>query len=92
MVASRRRGLLAPVGRPEIADGERLDVDAIVAAIEDSGRIATAETSIDAIVARLTLQARPGDTVVLMSNGAFGGIYDRVLVSLSARVMDHERT
>jgi UDP-N-acetylmuramate: L-alanyl-gamma-D-glutamyl-meso-diaminopimelate ligase len=28
--------------------------------------------------------ARPGDSVVLLSNGAFGGIYDRLREALSA--------
>jgi UDP-N-acetylmuramate: L-alanyl-gamma-D-glutamyl-meso-diaminopimelate ligase len=77
--------ILAPVGRPEIADGERLDVEVLVRAIAKTGREAHAAPSIDAIVERLTAEARPGDTVVLMSNGAFGGIYDRVLVSLVVR-------
>jgi UDP-N-acetylmuramate: L-alanyl-gamma-D-glutamyl-meso-diaminopimelate ligase len=36
---------------------------------------------IDAIVAA----ARPGDHVVIMSNGAFGGIHDKLLARLSAR-------
>ena len=79
--------ILAPVGRKEIGAEERLDVAAIVAAIESSGRTASAAPSIEAIIARLVGETRAEDTVVLMSNGAFGGIYDRVLVSLSARAM-----
>ncbi len=77
--------ILAPVGRPEIEDAERLDVASIVESIASTGRSATAAPSIDAIVEQLRAEARPGDTVVLMSNGAFGGIYDRVLVSLALR-------
>jgi UDP-N-acetylmuramate: L-alanyl-gamma-D-glutamyl-meso-diaminopimelate ligase len=77
--------LLAPVGRPEIAEGERLDLDVIATEIRASGRVAETPRDVDAIVARVTDVTRPGDTVVLMSNGAFGGIYDRVLISLTAR-------
>ncbi|MBW2463256.1 MAG: UDP-N-acetylmuramate:L-alanyl-gamma-D-glutamyl-meso-diaminopimelate ligase, partial [Deltaproteobacteria bacterium] len=80
--------ILAPVGRPEIADGERLDIQALARAIAVAPRTASAAPSIDAIVEQITAEARPGDTVVLMSNGAFGGIYDRVLVSLSARAIE----
>jgi UDP-N-acetylmuramate: L-alanyl-gamma-D-glutamyl-meso-diaminopimelate ligase len=77
--------ILAPVGRPEIGDEERLDVEGIAEAITARGRSATAAPSIDAIVEQLRAETRRGDTVVLMSNGAFGGIYDRVLVSLATR-------
>lgn len=77
--------LIAPVGRPEIADAERLDVEEIAARIKSAGRDAAAAPDIDAIVDRIAQSARPGDTVVLMSNGSFGGIYDRVLVALAER-------
>ncbi|RLB54343.1 MAG: UDP-N-acetylmuramate:L-alanyl-gamma-D-glutamyl-meso-diaminopimelate ligase, partial [Deltaproteobacteria bacterium] len=80
--------ILAPVGRPEIAAEERLDIEALAQEIAVAPRTASAAPSIDAIVEQITAEARPGDTVVLMSNGAFGGIYDRVLVSLSARAIE----
>jgi UDP-N-acetylmuramate: L-alanyl-gamma-D-glutamyl-meso-diaminopimelate ligase len=34
------------------------------------------------MVAAVKAAARPGDVVVAMSNGAFGGICDRLLVAL----------
>jgi UDP-N-acetylmuramate: L-alanyl-gamma-D-glutamyl-meso-diaminopimelate ligase len=33
----------------------------------------------------ITAAARPGDVVVAMSNGAFGGIWDRLLAALGGR-------
>ena len=39
---------------------------------------------IDAIVAASSTAARPGDTVVVMSNGAFGGIHEKLLAALAA--------
>ena len=80
-----RRALLAPVGRPEIADSERLDVADIARRIAEGGGRAEAPPSIDALLWRLVAEARPGDTVVLMSNGTFGGLHDRLLVALTAR-------
>jgi UDP-N-acetylmuramate: L-alanyl-gamma-D-glutamyl-meso-diaminopimelate ligase len=71
--------LLAPVGRPEIPDDEKLDVAAIAAQIAAAGRRAEAPPSIDAIIDRVLSYARPGDTVVAMSNGAFGNIHSRLL-------------
>lgn len=74
--------VIAPVGRPEIATSERLDVDAIASALRARGKDAHAATSIDEVAMRLTGAARPGDAIVLMSNGHFGGVYDRVLADL----------
>lgn len=71
--------LLPPVGRPEIADDERLDVAAMARAIGSRGPQAEALGSVDDIVGRVKEVASAGDTVVAMSNGAFGGIYDKLL-------------
>ena len=79
------RVILAPVGRPEIAEGERLDVGKIAAALRAAGRHADAALSVDAIVDAVAAGARPGDTVLLLSNGAFGGIYDKLRAALSQR-------
>jgi len=77
--------LLAPVGRPEIADDERLDTAALAAAIGDAGGAARATRDLDELVTHLVAAAREGDVVVLMSNGSFGGIYDRVIAELATR-------
>lgn len=74
--------ILAPVGRPEIEDDERLDVARIAAAI---GPHASAPADLDAVLERTLEQSKPGDTVGLMSNGAFGGLHDRLLAALAAR-------
>lgn len=75
--------ILAPLGRATIPEGERLDVDAIAAAIRARGGDALAAPDLDAALAAVVLRARPGDTVVLMSNGDFGGLHDRVLAALA---------
>jgi len=79
------RVVLAPVGRPEIPDGERLDTGKIAAALRAAGKQADAAASVDAIVASIAADARPGDTVLLLSNGAFGGIYEKLRAALEAR-------
>ncbi len=40
--------------------------------------------SIDAIVARIVAEAAPGDSVVIMSNGGFGGIHQKLVAALQA--------
>lgn len=77
--------LLAPVGRTEIADAERLDVGALADALRAAGVRAEAPADHGALLETLVREARPGDTVVLMSNGDFGGLHDRVLAALALR-------
>ncbi len=79
--------ILAPVGRPEIPDEERLSVEAVAAAIEANGGRAEAPKAIEDCARRLVEASAPGDTIVLMSNGPFGGIYDQVLAGLAERVI-----
>jgi UDP-N-acetylmuramate: L-alanyl-gamma-D-glutamyl-meso-diaminopimelate ligase len=49
------------------------------------GRQATVADSVDKLVAQVLNAARPGDHVLCMSNGAFGGIHDKLLDALKAR-------
>jgi UDP-N-acetylmuramate: L-alanyl-gamma-D-glutamyl-meso-diaminopimelate ligase len=72
--------LLAPVDRPErFAPGEALDVASLARALSSSGHPSFAESSPDAIVARLKEISGPGDVVAVFSSGGFGGIYDKLL-------------
>jgi UDP-N-acetylmuramate: L-alanyl-gamma-D-glutamyl-meso-diaminopimelate ligase len=76
------RVLLAPLGRTNVPEGERLDVARLV---QELGEKARAMPSVEAIVAAVVAEARPGDTVALFSNGAFGGIHERLLGELARR-------
>jgi len=75
--------LLAPVGRPEIPEEQRLDVAAVAESIRQFGGRAQACESHQQIVDRVAEETRCGDTVVVMSNGAFGNIHQRILDRLS---------
>lgn len=41
-------------------------------------------TELDTLVMQIVEAARPGDTIVVMSNGSFGGIHDKLLGALAA--------
>lgn len=41
-------------------------------------------TTIDGMVTEVVAQAKPGDRIVVMSNGGFGGIHDRLLSALES--------
>jgi len=74
--------LLAPLGRQNVPEGERLDLDRLA---RDLGPKASTMTSLDDVVTRLVGAARPGDTIALFSNGAFGGIHAKIVSALEVR-------
>ncbi len=49
------------------------------------GAKAVTEPSVDALLARLLAELKPGDQVLIMSNGGFGGLHQRLLEALQAR-------
>ena len=64
------------------ADSERLDVEALVSALNTNGRSARHLPDADAIVASIAPELRSGDVVALLSNGGFGGIYEKLPAAL----------
>lgn len=80
--ASADVSILAPVGRNEIAAEDKLDIEAIAEAIRERGRGAQACASVDEAVEAAAREAKPGDTIVVMSNGRFEDAPDRILLAL----------
>jgi UDP-N-acetylmuramate: L-alanyl-gamma-D-glutamyl-meso-diaminopimelate ligase len=74
--------VLAPVYRTSLPADERLSVEDLVRDLERAGRRARHIEGTDRIVETVAREARPGDVVVAMSNGAFDGIHDRLLAAL----------
>ncbi len=60
-----------------------LDWDA-AAALAPLGERARVADAIDPLVAQIAAAARPGDHIVCMSNGGFGGVHDKLLAALRA--------
>ncbi len=63
----------------QIPANERLHPEQVVADIQLAGVPAYYEADASAIVARLGPLLKPGDVVVIFSNGGFGGIYQKLL-------------
>jgi UDP-N-acetylmuramate: L-alanyl-gamma-D-glutamyl-meso-diaminopimelate ligase len=85
--APANEAILAPVGRAEIPEAERLSVTVIGKEIETRGGVAFTPVGVDAIVDLVAERASPGDTVVLMSNGGFGNIYEKLPARLVTRAI-----
>jgi UDP-N-acetylmuramate: L-alanyl-gamma-D-glutamyl-meso-diaminopimelate ligase len=70
-------------GAERIPEGERMAPEEVVAALRAAGRVAEYVPEVDAIVSRLAGTCRAGDLVLLMSNGGFGGIQEKLRTALS---------
>jgi UDP-N-acetylmuramate: L-alanyl-gamma-D-glutamyl-meso-diaminopimelate ligase len=69
----------------QIAEEERLDPEAIVDAIAESGRPAFYEPGADAIVNRLVPLLKEKDIVTVFSNGGFDDIHEKLLERLRGK-------
>jgi UDP-N-acetylmuramate: L-alanyl-gamma-D-glutamyl-meso-diaminopimelate ligase len=67
-----------------LPEGERLNVNAIINALKRAGKPAQQLESADKIVETVAPQLKSGDVVVLLSNGGFGGIYEKLPQKLKA--------
>ncbi|HEX5037763.1 MAG TPA: UDP-N-acetylmuramate:L-alanyl-gamma-D-glutamyl-meso-diaminopimelate ligase [bacterium] len=74
----------APYLAEKIPEDERLHPEQIVADLKARGKKAFFLPSLDEIVALIQRDAKPGDVVCFMSNGGFGGIYDRTIQALKS--------
>jgi UDP-N-acetylmuramate: L-alanyl-gamma-D-glutamyl-meso-diaminopimelate ligase len=54
-------------------------------AVSSMGDRVRLTASIEELVQDLTAEARSGDHVLIMSNGGFGGLHDKLLAALRAR-------
>jgi UDP-N-acetylmuramate: L-alanyl-gamma-D-glutamyl-meso-diaminopimelate ligase len=78
--------ILASVFRAEaIPEEERLEPSAVVAKLRAMKKPARELADADAIVAAVVPELKPGDVVAILSNGGFGGIYDKLPQQLRNR-------
>ena len=75
--------LIAQVFRSKLPETERLSVAQLVRDLHSRGQSAREAESIDDIIGAIVREHRPGDLVVIMSNGAFGGIHHKLLRALA---------
>jgi UDP-N-acetylmuramate: L-alanyl-gamma-D-glutamyl-meso-diaminopimelate ligase len=77
---------LAPLyHRDRLAPQDRLDLDALAADLSAAGTPTRACASLDEVETGLLAAASPGDAVVTMSSGSFGGLAQRLVAGFAAR-------
>ena len=75
--------IVGAVFRASICDDERLSEAQLVVDLVAGGTRARHLADVSETVSVVAAEARPGDHVVVMSNGAFGGIHQRLLDQLA---------
>ena len=62
---------------------QRLDEDKLLADIQAAGTDAYVGKNVDDIVAHVVTHVHPNDVILVMSNGGFGGIHNKLLIALA---------
>jgi len=68
----------------QLGDDNRMDPEAVAADVRRLGRDARVFPSSDAIAEHLAAEAKSGDLLVIMSNGSFDGLCEKLLKRLSS--------
>jgi UDP-N-acetylmuramate: L-alanyl-gamma-D-glutamyl-meso-diaminopimelate ligase len=77
--------IVAGVFRSEsLSENERLDLPELAADVQKHGSRARLLAGADEIVQTLAPEMRRGDVVAILSNGGFGGIYEKLPARLRA--------
>ena len=61
-----------------IPEAERLDLNRVADEVRKRGKRARVMADADAIVDAIAPELRAGDVVAILSNGGFGGIYEKL--------------
>ena len=81
------RSIVAGVFKLEaIPERERLHPENVVAALCSRGVVSALHADADAIVAAMVPELKPGDLVAILSNGGFGGIYEKLPKAIEASI------
>lgn len=70
-----------PFNLAGLPEAERFSTDLLLSTIRQKGVEAIVLENVDAIVADLKSRAKPGDVILVMSNGGFDGIYGKLLAA-----------
>ena len=77
--------VLSAVFRSALPDGERLSAEQLTTDLKTTGIDARYIPNVDDIVQSVARDGRDGDLVIVMSNGGFDNIHQKILTALEAR-------
>ncbi len=71
-----------PYNQNNISETDRFSIEELVEDLKKAGLPAKSFENVDQIVQAIKSQAKSGDVVLIMSNGGFDGIYNKILKAL----------
>lgn len=69
----------------KIDESDRFSSEELIQDLQQRGKSAQLFTSVDAIIADLVKRTQVGDLILIMSNGGFDGIYEKLITQLKAK-------
>jgi UDP-N-acetylmuramate: L-alanyl-gamma-D-glutamyl-meso-diaminopimelate ligase len=83
--AAADRVVLPAVFRSNLPDDQRLSTEQLIADLQAAGKDARYIPKVDDIVTAVSKDVKAGDLVVVMSNGGFENIHQKLLTAIEAR-------
>jgi UDP-N-acetylmuramate: L-alanyl-gamma-D-glutamyl-meso-diaminopimelate ligase len=80
-----RASIRVPEPHDKVPIDEQLDINKVVEALKAHGIYADASPDVSVLVQEVIAESQPGDVVLVMSNGAFGGFIPTLLEGLRRR-------
>ncbi|MFN0061506.1 MAG: UDP-N-acetylmuramate:L-alanyl-gamma-D-glutamyl-meso-diaminopimelate ligase [Myxococcaceae bacterium] len=77
--------LKTPEKHDKVPESEELDVKRLVRELTAQGREAEADTDVARMAQAVSREAKPGDVILVMSNGSFGGFIEKLMSGLQER-------
>ncbi len=71
-----------PFDQSKINENDRFSTDELLAGLRKKGKHAETATDVNGLVSKMRDYARPKDVILIMSNGGFDGIYQKLLSQL----------
>ncbi len=71
-----------PFDQSKIAENDRFSTDELISALRKKGKTAETAADVNGLVDKMRGYARPNDVILIMSNGGFDGIYQKLLSQL----------
>ncbi|MFL5322580.1 MAG: glutamate ligase domain-containing protein, partial [Myxococcaceae bacterium] len=82
---SSRVFIKVPEKTDRVPTGEELDVPKLVEDIKHHGIESIGHSDVGAMVKQVAAEAKPGDLLLVMSNGSFGGFIDKLIAELKSK-------
>ncbi len=81
-----------PFNQTGIPEADRFSIERLINELRGKGVAVDLKENVDAIVKTLTSEAKAGDAILIMSNGGFDGIYQKLISALENRALENRGT